>query len=66
MARCECDHPESFHPKKKDGEKRSGLQGFADGIEAAFGGPKREAPRACLGELPSGKPCPCTRFIKKE
>lgn len=61
MAKCECGHPESFHPEKP--EKRGGLQGFADGLDSAFSGKKDVRP--CLGELPSGKPCPCTRFIKE-
>lgn len=64
MAKCECNHPESFHPPPREARHSSGLSGFADGLERAFGGGPKNEERACLGELPSGKPCPCTRFIK--
>jgi hypothetical protein len=64
MAKCECSHPESFHPEKTE-KKTGALAGMADAIDGMFSNSKGPA-RACLGETPSGKPCPCTRFIKEE
>jgi hypothetical protein len=62
VKKCECGHPSSFHHEVGAGN-RSKMARFADGLASSIGGDGTRS-RACEGELPSGKPCPCQRYTE--